>query len=500
MSDAHSGLPATVGEVIGNYRLDEVIGRGGMGAVYRATHVLLGRPAAVKVLADEFASDDSYVSRFFHEAKIVNEARHPNIIDVTDFVATDAPRRVAYVMEYVVAPTLSQVMKLKTLTVQQAANIGLQLIDTLSAVHRLGVVHRDLKPDNVMVTGDLDGDMTDQPSVKVLDFGIAKVADEQAAHQTAAGSILGTPSYMAPEQITGDPVSAATDIYAVGELLHEMVTGQKLFTGTNMAILRSKITALPVLQAPPNTPGGPRLAALVKACLAIEPGQRPLAEHVQAALTAVLQECGAGGVAMPLPPGQQQNTLAGDLTPANFTYGQGLAAPKRTGLSVAVWVVGLMTIAAVAGLGWWYADGGFVVTSVDQPWGDVTPLPSADPPPPKVKTVELTTRPRNAWLYEPGTDTKIGEAPMTLSLEIGQKRQIEIRNLGYVYQTITIDGAQPKVHVELVAEPKKALPKPKPKPAAATPKPAADAPLKMKVPGADPAGDGVLHKKELPSW
>ena len=125
-------LPAKLGEVISGYRLDSVLGKGGMGCVYRATHTKLGRQVAIKILAPSLAAETEYVSRFLHEAKIVNDVRHPNIVDISDFIEIDSPRLVAYVMEFIEGPSLGSVLKSRRLTVRQAVNVSLQLTDAPS--------------------------------------------------------------------------------------------------------------------------------------------------------------------------------------------------------------------------------------------------------------------------------------------------------------------------------------------------------------------------------
>jgi serine/threonine-protein kinase len=265
-----------VGALLAGYRLDAVLGQGGMGCVYRATHTKLGRQVAVKVLADALAAQEEFVSRFLSEAKIVNDVRHPNIVDVSDLIELESPRRVAYVMEFIEGPSLAGVLKKRPLSVRQAMNVGLQLASALEAVHALNVVHRDLKPDNVLVTGDLSSDLSAVPSVKILDFGIAKVPDHGGQHKTITGSILGTPSYMAPEQVAAGPVSAATDVYAIGEIVYEMIAGRRLFRGEQMAILRAKLLGeLPPLELPDHLASRTVIEYVVRRSLALEPKDRP---------------------------------------------------------------------------------------------------------------------------------------------------------------------------------------------------------------------------------
>lgn len=282
-----------LGTVVGGYRLESVLGTGGMGAVYRATHLRLGRKAAVKVLSEALSADPTYVSRFFQEARVVNEVGHPNIIDIVDFIDGEgSPKRVAYVMELVEGPPLSRVLAQRPLTTRQSLNIALQLLDALAAVHRINVIHRDLKPDNILVVGSLDTDLSDRPAIKVLDFGIAKVNDQSAQqHRTNTGMMLGTPAYMAPEQAAGESVSAGTDIYAVGEILYEMLAGARLFIGPNMKILRLKVGEIPPeVKLPENTPFRAELTAVVSACIAPEQTQRPSITQLTTELRALLAQ------------------------------------------------------------------------------------------------------------------------------------------------------------------------------------------------------------------
>lgn len=294
--------------MLGNYELLSVIGRGGMGWVYRARHVLLDRPVAIKVLNPELAQDGDFVSRFFHEARIVNAARHPNIIDVADFLHLEAPRRVAYVMELLEGRPLSRALEAGAFSFEATVQVALQIVDALEAVHALGVVHRDLKPDNVFV---LAGET---PAVKVLDFGVAKTSGD-AAHRTATGAIIGTPAYMAPEQISGDPVTAATDVYALGELMHEMRSGAALFSGTNSDILYEKVQGtLPPTQVYAD-PAEARLASLVRSCLHRRPEERPSLATVRSTLAALRE----GDVEVATPPRRVRwpiYALAGALSAA----------------------------------------------------------------------------------------------------------------------------------------------------------------------------------------
>jgi serine/threonine protein kinase/tetratricopeptide (TPR) repeat protein len=287
-------VPA-VGETIGGYRLDRLIASGGMGFVFAATHARLGRRAAIKILDQAYAADREYVSRFIHEARIANEIHHPNIVDVYDFVESNS--RVALVMELLEGPTLHRaLLQLGRLTVVQALNITMQLIDALATVHRAGVIHRDLKPANLLITEPLSSEFWDAPSFKILDFGIAKQSNASVQHRTVQGALLGTPAYMAPEQVANEPVTGATDLYAIGEILYEMVTGKRLFDGDNILILTRKLkNQLPDFDVPADVPCGDQIALLARACVAQVPADRPSVDDLRTAVASLLEEADSEG-------------------------------------------------------------------------------------------------------------------------------------------------------------------------------------------------------------
>lgn len=281
-------LPAAVGEVIGGYRLDAVIGHGGMGCVYSGTHARLGRKAAIKVLKRAYAADTEYVSRFIDEARVVNAIRHPNIIDIFDFIETAEPLRVACIMELLEGPTLREWLKRQPLELSQAVNLTLQLADALRKVHAINVVHRDLKPDNLVVVGPVDSDLSSVPSLKVLDFGIAKV-QVAGAERTTPGLVLGTPAYMSPEQVSGQKVSPASDVYSLGTVFYEMLASRRLFLGEPMTIFRQKLMGeIPPVELPKGLPEAERIAALIKRCVAFEKERRVTLSEIEAELRGIL--------------------------------------------------------------------------------------------------------------------------------------------------------------------------------------------------------------------
>ncbi len=280
-----------IGEVVGGYRLEKELATGGMGVVFEARHVTLDRSAVVKVLAPKLAADDDFVSRFKHEARIASDLDHPCIVDVFDLVDVEQPRRVACVMERLEGPTLAKLLRQGPMRFAQAMNVTLQIADAIRCVHEAGVIHRDLKPQNIVVIGALETDLMAVPSVKILDFGIAKITETPTDHKTRTGAMLGTPAYMAPEQVAGTKVLPSTDLYAIAELLYEMLTGRRVFRGDNLDILRRKMaTTPPELELDASVHGHDRLEALISACLHPDVDKRPAFADFEDVLSDLIDE------------------------------------------------------------------------------------------------------------------------------------------------------------------------------------------------------------------
>jgi eukaryotic-like serine/threonine-protein kinase len=217
------------------YHLEERLGEGGMGTVYLARHLLMDRPVAIKVLHPQFVENEAARTRFQLEALAAVRLHHPNAVSVTDFGQT-SDGLVYIVMELLKGRTLREILALEApLETARAISIMLQASDAVAAAHEAGIIHRDLKPSNILVTRSAE-----LPAVvKVLDFGIAKLAsdmfdDEDAAASTLPGATLGTPRYMSPEQREGKDLTPATDVYSLGIILYEMLTGMAPFTGTSV--------------------------------------------------------------------------------------------------------------------------------------------------------------------------------------------------------------------------------------------------------------------------
>ena len=229
----------------GKYRIEERLNEGGMGTVYRGTHVLMDKTVAVKVLRPSLAADEKIVARFSREARAASRISHPNAISVTDF-GEDESGHVFLVMEFLSGRTLKQLIRDEgPLPLPRVVDITRQVGDALNAAHQQGVVHRDLKSDNIMLVDTMTGD-----HAKVLDFGIAKINEPDGAvdtNLTAPNLVIGTPQYMSPEQCSQDSeIDARSDIYSLGVILYEMLVGHVPFSGDSPTMVMMKHLQDPV--------------------------------------------------------------------------------------------------------------------------------------------------------------------------------------------------------------------------------------------------------------
>src|SRR4026208_1450259 len=229
-----------LGQILADkYRIDERLNEGGMGTVYRGTHVLMDKTVAIKVLRPSLAADEKIVARFSREARAASRISHPNAISVTDF-GEDESGLVFLVMEYLSGRTLKHVIREEgPLPLARVVDITRQIGDALNAAHSQGVVHRDLKSDNIMLVDTMTGD-----HAKVLDFGIAKINEPDGKMDsglTAPNLVIGTPQYMSPEQCSHEgEIDARSDIYSLGVILFEMLVGHVPFSGDSPTIVMLK--------------------------------------------------------------------------------------------------------------------------------------------------------------------------------------------------------------------------------------------------------------------
>ncbi|HYQ80201.1 MAG TPA: serine/threonine-protein kinase [Anaeromyxobacteraceae bacterium] len=299
-----------VGQVIADrYRLIALLGEGGMGAVYKAEHIRMGKALAVKVLRGVVAGEEGAVARFRAEAQIVSRLSQPHTIAVFDFGEMDGGDGGFYLaMEYVPGKDLATVLReQRQLPESRAISIGSQLLGSLAEAHDAGIVHRDVKPGNVMLMEIRQGG----DFVKVLDFGIAKLRDQAgpSTSETSVGAIVGTPNYLSPEQARGEVLDARSDLYSVGAVLYELVAGHPPFVAPNsVAVVSAHLTERPRPLAQEAPGVSPAFAAVIHRALEKRPQDRfQSADEMRAALLAV-----------------------GDLVP-RVTPATGIAIPDVTG-------------------------------------------------------------------------------------------------------------------------------------------------------------------------
>src|SRR5215216_189408 len=269
----------------GRYRILRKLGSGGMANVYLAEDEELGRRVAIKILNDRHASDDSFVERFRREAKNAAGLSHPNIVSVYDRGEAEGTYYIA--MEYLEGRSLKdRIVSDGPLPISAAVEVTRQILRAIGFAHRRGIVHRDIKPHNVLLVQEGPGD--GEPRFKVTDFGISRTT---ASQMTEAGSIIGTAQYLSPEQARGAPVDQRSDIYSVGVLLYELLTGSVPFTGdTPVEIAMKHLSAVPEPPSKkrPDVPRGLDLA--VVRALAKDPEERfQSAEEMDAELARIEQ-------------------------------------------------------------------------------------------------------------------------------------------------------------------------------------------------------------------
>ena len=303
-------MSLAAGNRLGPYEIQAAIGAGGMGEVYKARDTRLDRTVAIKVLPTELGADPERRARFEREARAIAALNHPHICTLHDIGTHDGATYL--VMEHLPGQTLAERLGKGPLPLAQALDIAAQIADALDAAHKHGIIHRDLKPGNVMLTGS-GAARSGVTTAKLLDFGLAKLvrhgerpalvsethAATEAAPVTARGTILGTLQYMAPEQLEGKEADPRTDIWALGAILYEMVTGRRAFVGdTEVSLIGNIMNAAPasLAQLQPLTP--PSLDRVVTKCLAKYPdGRWDSARDVADELRWIAQTSGAGALA-----------------------------------------------------------------------------------------------------------------------------------------------------------------------------------------------------------
>lgn len=432
-SPAGAGQPLPEGAVLANrYRILRRLGGGGMGEVYAAEHVELGKPVAVKVMRPELSADPEFAERFKREAIAASRIGHKNICDVIDFDRT-VDGRFYFVMEYLAGETLTALMRREgAMSSARVVPIVSQICRALAAAHGLGVVHRDLKPDNVVLAQTAE----EHELVKVLDFGVAKVSLEGVSGgQTRLGMVVGTPQYMSPEQAAGMPADHRSDIYSLGLILYEMLCGRPTFSGATPSLLMAAHIHQPapsLLPGPVSLPVAPALEALVMRMLAKNPSDRPgtMAE-VAAALERIRPQEG-----YPVPAELRRRHPATQATPLPVSEQappEELAAirPRRPG---PWWLVAVLLLAGFGGGAFW-----LLRSSPPPPTPALAaPVPPPPPAPPSAAPAKvrlgISSRPAGAEVQLNGAVA--GQTPLVLELERGTPAEVRL----------VLDGYEPRIY------------------------------------------------------
>ncbi len=398
----------------GRYRIVKELGKGTMGVVYQAHDPQIDRNVALKVLRPDRVTSESFVARFLKEARAIGRLSHNNIVTIYDVGEDQGTIYIA--MEYLKGVPFNEVVRSGHLSVPQCVEIARQVALTLDYAHRQGIIHRDIKPSNIIYT--------DENQVKLTDFGIARIEDTSAGHQTQAGEILGTPVYMSPEQVMGLTVDGRSDLFSVGVILYEMIVGRRPFSGTNIAAIFRAITHdLPESPSAADPFIPKQLSDLILKCLSKKPEDRfQTGAELAEALASVLTESSK------IP--KQQETLA-----------------KKGGLLLTAMISIVIVAGGIGGLYFFkqrpdlssdfqttnHSNQSDNNTTVNNSTAQSTPQPTVSV---QFATLKISSNPDGANVF---VDNALkGQTPLDLPLPLG-KYELRLNSDGYLEWEAQVD-------------------------------------------------------------
>jgi serine/threonine-protein kinase len=516
MSEAHpsavqqaaSGPDPLIGKTVNErFKIVALIARGGMGKVYRAEQAPLGRVCALKILNPNYAgdSDPEFHKRFFLEASIASKLTHPNTVTIFDYGRDEDIYYIA--MEYLEGRTLHRAIREEApFDEERAAHVARQICRALREAHSLGVIHRDLKPANIYLVEHAD----ESDFVKVLDFGLVKNVDGNTEELTQAGLFMGSPKYMSPEQIRGDRVDARTDIYSLGIVLYEMVTGKVPFdraNSVNTLMAHVNEPPPPLRQMNPACSASGVLEEIIFKCIAKNPGDRfasmdevlaALKKSGSGALTGTMMASStgqfsavSGHISEPSSPLNARNTTASgpQSGPASLSgqsqsgplpnlgtalpTDQSDLAPKKSNKGVLLAVGGLLAVAAVAGIALSQNKADATPTQPSAPAATTSAPPQVPPPPttpaasatasaapaaPEKFSIRIESEPSGASvrLREKDGEEVCGATPCEVTLKgddiaKGKELKVYLSKRGYQTDSKTFKVGDEKVSLKLSA-------------------------------------------------
>jgi serine/threonine-protein kinase len=457
-----------IGHTVGNYKVTQLLGEGGMGIVYLAEHPVIGRKVAIKVLHIALAKDTEVVARFFNEARAIHTIGHEHIVEILDFGQT-GDGQPYFIMEYLAGESMNERISRGAIPAPEVAEIADQICHALGAAHQKGIIHRDLKPHNVQLLGTSHGQM----QVKLLDFGVAKIlnlGDGSQSVKTRTGSLMGTPLYMSPEQCKGSgAIDHRTDIYSLGVMLFEMLAGRPPFVAEGVGELFAKhmLEAPPQLaELAPDAP--PAMVAAVMRALAKDPDRR--FANMEDFRRALLGEAAVEAAPVPAEPGRARSYRSSPgatgaapaqtsttLSSASSERDDDLvpAQKSRAGLAIAGLIVaGAGAVALI------FVLKGPKRGPPDGPTGGGTaPIVAANLP--ATVTIRFEGEPAGAHVFRVTDDKDLGAVPVELTLpRDGGRPSYVVRLDGYREEALSADLARDQtLRVALQKEPQAAAPK-----------------------------------------